>query len=170
MSIQGGAAEENVVCTAWDISQPLMTETVHLYEDIGEPWQSAKWSKVGTEAGFLLHGSSFLRNVKSYHVWKQDQQMAVPRGGREKMRRCQSEVPIVSNAILSTLELFIGLDGSVWLCWGTLARKCQGLSLISSLHDKIHQGGRFHVVPKIWEIKTNKQPANWCKIKLCVIE
>lgn len=111
MSIQGGAAEENVVCTAWDISQPLITETVHLYEDIGDPWQSAKWSKVGTEAGFLLHGSSFLRNVKSYHVWKQDQQMAVPRGGREKMRRCQSEVPIVSNAILSTLELFIGLDG-----------------------------------------------------------
>lgn len=137
MSIQVGAAEENVVCTAWAISQSLMAETVHLYEDIGEPWQSAKWSKVGTEGGFLLHGSSFPRNVKSYHVWKQDQQMAVPRGGRGKMRRCQSDVPIVSNAILSTLELFIGLDGSVWLCGRTLARMCRGLSLISSLHAKI---------------------------------
>lgn len=151
MSIQEAAAEENVVCTAWDISQPLMTETVHLYEDIGEPWQSAKWSKVGTEAGFLLHGSSFLRNVKLYHVWKQDQQMAVPRGGRAKMRRCQSDVPIVSNAILSTLELFIGLDGSVWLCGGTLARMCRGLSLISM--TKSIKVVDFMLFPRFWKSK-----------------
>lgn len=39
--------------------------------------------------------------------------MAGPRNGRGKMRRRQSHVPIVSNAILSTLELFLDLDWSV---------------------------------------------------------
>lgn len=36
-----------------------------------------------TETELSLLGSSFLKNVKSFHAWKQEQQMVVPKEGSE---------------------------------------------------------------------------------------